>query len=184
MGVFAVSRRLNVPARELCLPLKALVAGRSVSCMLPRPAPPAAADAAMGGRVLTVPSCGCWGVGGWPGGRGGACRSGCHLSSSTGSLLRPRLLPRGRVDVDAWTFLLWVNGQWEGSGGHCPPICPPSSRVVTSASVPGASPQAPSGTRTSSSVCSSRVAAAAPLFICPDLFVFRFPLPLQIPCVP
>lgn len=49
MGVFVVSRRLNAPARELRLPLKALVAGRSVSCMLPRPAPPAAADAAMGG---------------------------------------------------------------------------------------------------------------------------------------
>lgn len=49
MGVFVVSRWLNAPARELRLPLKALVAGRSVSCMLPRPAPPAAADAAMGG---------------------------------------------------------------------------------------------------------------------------------------
>lgn len=48
---------------------------------------PAAADAAMDadGRALTVPSCGRWGVGGWPGGRGGTCRSGCHLSSSNRS---------------------------------------------------------------------------------------------------
>lgn len=46
---------------------------------------PAAADAAMDadGRALTVPSCGRWWVGGWPGGRGGTCRYRCHLSSST-----------------------------------------------------------------------------------------------------
>lgn len=68
--------------------MKALVAGKSVSCILPLPALPAAADAAMDadGRALTVPSCGRWGVGGWPGGRGGACRAHCHLSSSTGQL--------------------------------------------------------------------------------------------------
>lgn len=75
-------------ALDLRLPLKALVAGKSVSCILPLPALPAAADAAMDadGRALTVPSCGRWGVGGWPGGRGGTCRSHRHLSSSTGQL--------------------------------------------------------------------------------------------------
>lgn len=75
-GLGAHRRRLG----KQRLPLKALVAGRSVSCILPLPGAAMDAD----GGALTVPSCGRWGVGEWPGGRGGACRSHCHLPSSTG----------------------------------------------------------------------------------------------------
>lgn len=67
------------------------IRGRYISFLhtAPSHALPAAADAAMDANrpTLTGPSHGRWGEGGWPRGRGGACQSHCHLSSSTAHVL-------------------------------------------------------------------------------------------------
>lgn len=72
-------------------------------------------------QTLTGPSHGCWGVGGWPRGRGGTCRSHCHLSSSTVHVRdrKERPLPLSNsLSADWLTSLCDGLGLWVYTDGN------------------------------------------------------------------
>lgn len=136
----------------------------------------AAADAAVDadGRALTVPSCARWWVGGWSGRRGGTCRAGRHLSSSTGQLGGSS----GAAACRAGSSPLWRSFLGtvleEGGNPSFPLIRPPSSGTPTFTPVFPAPPQL----KHPQPVCVASCSLVPPTRF--YLFSFRFLLPLQI----